>query len=451
MKKMNNRANNDGVYVVDPGSALVGEMGVPGDKSLSHRVLMLGALAEGETVVDGWLESEDCLRTLEVLEQLGVSIERPYPGRVVIHGVGLRGFKPPEGPLDFGNSGTGLRLMVGVLAGQGFDVVLTGDESLQRRPMERIVGPLNEMGARVEYAQGGTPPLYVMGSMGQAQLRGIDYTMPIASAQVKSCLLLAGLFTDEDVVIKESGITRDHTERLLGSFGVTVEKSGNCVKLVGNRRLTAANVQISGDFSSAAFFIVAATLSPGSDLLIKQVGVNPTRIGLVPILRKMGADIIFENESYLGTEPLADIRVKYAELKGIEVPKQWVASAIDELPVLAIAAAFAKGKTHIRHAGDLKYKESDRIKVMATGLRQLGIEVQDHEDGLTVLGSKLQGGVIDSHFDHRVAMSFTIGGHCGTKQVIIRDTKNVATSFPNFVATAQSLGMEVQEKNEYVE
>jgi len=432
-------------YRVAPGGRLAGDVRVPGDKSISHRSIMLGALAEGVTRVLGFLEGEDSLATLQAFRDLGVVIEGPDNGALVIHGVGLRGLKKPVGPLYLGNSGTSMRLLAGLLAGQDFDVTLTGDESLSRRPMRRVTEPLAAMGAAITATEAGTPPLWIQG--GRA-LHGIRYDLPIASAQVKSCLLLAGLRATGETSLREPVPTRDHTERMLQGFGYPVRREGGRIVLAGGGRLSACDLRVPGDISSAAFFLVGASIAPGSDLVLRGVGINPTRDGVLHVLRAMGADIELFNQAAAGGEPTADIRVRYAPLRGIEIPRELVANAIDEFPALFIAAACAQGQTVLRGAEELRVKESDRIQAMADGLMRLGIQAEPTPDGMCIQGGMLRGGTVESCGDHRVAMAFAMAGLRAAGEVCIRDCGNVATSFPNFPALARSLGLTLTETGE---
>ncbi len=433
-------------YRVQPGGQAQGRLRVPGDKSMSHRSIMLGALAEGVTEVKGFLEGEDSLATLQAFREMGVAIEGPQQGRVTIHGVGMQGLKVPSGPLYVGNSGTAMRLFAGLLAGQAFDSELTGDESLTKRPMGRVADPLRLMGATIDTAEGGRPPLKIKGG---AALKGIDYDMPMASAQVKSCLLLAGLYAEGETRVREPAPTRDHTERMLNGFGYNVLREGDTCWLQGGGKLTAGPIDVPSDISSATFFLVAAAITPGADITLEHVGINPTRIGVINILSLMGADLTLDNEHEVGGEPVADIRIRYAPLKGIDIPVDQVPLAIDEFPALFIAAANAQGKTRLRGAEELRVKESDRIQAMADGLAILGVEHTVVADGIDIVGNGDQavpsygGGRIDSLGDHRIAMAFAIASLRAGGEIIIDDCANVATSFPDFVALAQRIGMNV--------
>ena len=431
-------------FLAAPGGALRGRLCLPGDKSISHRAIMFGALAEGVTTMTGFLEGEDCLATLRAFRAMGVRIDGPERGRVAVHGVGLHGLRAPPGPLDMGNSGTSMRLMSGILAGQSFDTVLTGDASLTRRPMRRVTEPLTRMGACIETTATGSAPLRIRGGR---RLTGIDYLLPMASAQVKSCLLLAGLYAQGTTRITEPAPTRDHTERMLAGFGYALHREGErTVALAGGGRLTGTAIDVPADISSAAFFLVGASLAPGSDLLLEHVGVNPTRTGVIDILRLMGADIELLNPRLAGGEPVADLRVRHAPLHGIRIPANLVPLAIDEFPALFVAAACAEGVTVLTGAEELRVKESDRIQVMADGLTALGVAAEPTPDGLVIQGGALAGGTVDSHGDHRVAMSFAMAAVRADGPIAIRDCANVDTSFPGFVTLARTAGLTIQEQ-----
>ncbi len=439
------------IFNVEPGGALQGNVRVPGDKSISHRSIMLGSLAEGVTEIAGFLEGEDALATLQAFRDMGVKIEGPDNGRVVIHGVGMHGLKTPADSLNMGNSGTSMRLLSGLLTGQNFNVTLSGDASLSSRPMRRVTEPLAEMGAVIGTTESGTAPLNICGDQ---SLHGINYTMPVASAQVKSCLLLAGLYAKGQTCVTESAPTRDHTERMLTGFGYPVERTASLEKgkatacVQGGGKLIATKVEIPADISSAAFFMVGATISKGSDLLLEHVGINPTRTGVINILRQMGADITLHNKREVGGEPVADIRVRSAQLKGIRIPEDQVPLAIDEFPVLFVAAACAEGETVLTGARELRVKESDRIQVMADGLRALGADVRPTEDGMVIQGggaNYLMGaGCVESHDDHRIAMAFAMAALRASGPVVINNCANVNTSFPGFVALARQSGLNIK-------
>ena len=418
---------------------------VPGDKSISHRAIMLAALAEGKSVISGFLEGEDCLATLQAFRGMGVEISDPAEGRVVVQGVGVQGLRAPASILDMGNSGTAMRLLCGLLAAQNFDSVLSGDASLNRRPMQRITDPLAQMGARIETTPAGTAPLHIYGDR---VLNGIDYTMPVASAQVKSCLLLAGLYARGRTSVWEPAISRDHTERMLQGFGYAVARNGPRIQLSGGGNLQACDIRVPGDLSSAAFFLVGASIAADSELVLEQVGVNPTRTGVIEILRLMGAHIEVFNQGLAGAEPVADIRVCSAPLHGIRIPKELVPLAIDEFPALFVAAACAQGETILSGARELRVKESDRIQVMADGLQALGVVARPTPDGMIIQGGVLQGGEVDSHGDHRIAMAFAMAGLRAVAPIRIHDCANVNTSFPGFVELARGAGLSIRQDNE---
>lgn len=430
-------------YLVQPGGTIKGALRVPGDKSISHRAIMLGSLAEGVTEIEGFLEGEDALATLQVFRDMGVVIEGPNEGRVVVHGVGMHGLKPPPGVLYLGNSGTTMRLLAGLLAGQAFDTELTGDESLSKRPMNRVADPLRLMGARIDTADNGLPPLRIHGGQ---PLKGIHYELPMASAQVKSCLLLAGLYAEGETVVVEPGVTRDHTERMLRGFGYEVKTDGSRISLRGGGTLKACSIDVPADISSAAFFMVAAAIAPGSDVTLTHVGLNPTRTGIISILKLMGADIGFSNKREVGGEPVADVRVRYAPLRGIDIPPELVPLAIDEFPVLFIAAACAEGTTRLTGAEELRVKESDRIQAMADGLQTLGIDAQPTPDGMIITGGQIGSGTVESFDDHRIAMSFVVAGLRASGPIVVKNCANVAVSFPRFVETASAAGISIEAK-----
>jgi len=423
-----------------PGGSLIGQIRVPGDKSISHRSIMLGALADGVTEIQGFLEGDDSLATLKAFRAMGVSIDGPDAGHVVVHGVGMHGLKAPAAALDLGNSGTSMRLLSGLLAGQDFDIELVGDPSLMSRPMRRVTEPLAMMGAVIETTDKGTAPLRIHG--GQT-LTGIDYNMPVASAQVKSCLLLAGLYAQGKTCVTEPAPTRDHTERMLTGMGYDVMRDKNRACVESGGRLRAAAVDVPSDISSAAFFLVGASIAPGSDLLIEHVGINPTRTGVLEILRLMGADIEVQNPREVSGEPVADLRVRHAPLKGIDIPVELVPLAIDEFPALFVAAACAEGRTVLTGAEELRVKESDRIQVMADGLRALGVDAQATPDGMIIQGGAIGGGQVDSCGDHRIAMSFAMAALRASGDILIDDCDNVNTSFPDFVGLASKAGLSI--------
>jgi len=436
-------------FEVKAGGKLNGTFRVPGDKSISHRSIMLGSLAEGVTQVSGFLEGEDSLATLNAFRAMGVEIEGPNNGSVTIHGVGLHGLKKPEKELDVGNSGTSMRLLAGLLSAQNFDSTLIGDSSLNTRPMRRVTVPLAQMNTVVETNDDGTPPLTIKGGK---ELKGFHYEMPVASAQVKSCLLLAGLYASGETCVTEPAPTRDHTERMLRGLGDHTERmlrglgydvitEGSKICLKGGGSLTATNIDVPADISSATFFMVGACIAEGSDITLEHVGINPTRIGIINILRLMGADITVQNEREVGGEPVADIRVRYAPLKGIKIPEEQVPLAIDEFPAIFIAASCATGETVLTGAKELRVKESDRIQVMADGLNTLGIDAKPTEDGIVIQPGQITGGTVDSHGDHRIAMSFAMAALIANGTITITDCANVNTSFPGFVELAKKAGL----------
>ncbi|ASQ45709.1 3-phosphoshikimate 1-carboxyvinyltransferase [Legionella clemsonensis] len=433
-------------FLSSPVNTLQGDITVPGDKSISHRAIILGAIAKGTTTISGFLDGEDCLATLKAFQSMGVAIEGPVAQRVVIQGVGKYGLQKPADAIDCGNSGTSMRLLAGLLAAQPFDSELTGDTSLLKRPMERVSRPLAQMGAEIR-TTGGKPPLYIHGGR---KLNGITYEMPEASAQVKSCLLLAGMYAEGETRIIEPGFTRDHTERMLTTFSYPIQKAEDAIIINSESECLGTDIIVPGDISSAAFFIVAATLIPESEIVIRNVGINPTRTGIIHILTNMGADISLNNKRLCGEELVADLHVKHAPLEGIDIPSELVPIAIDEFPVIFIAAACAKGQTLLHGARELRCKESDRIGAMVEGLQNLGIEAQAFDDGLYINGGELQGGEVNSYSDHRIAMAFAIAGAVAKNSVTIKNCANVATSFPTFVQTANKINLAIKEINDEV-
>ena len=429
-------------FIAKPATTLSGQLKIPGDKSISHRSIMLGSLSEGVTKVSGFLEGDDALSTLKAFQAMGVKIERE-DDNVTIHGVGIHGLKKPEKPLDLGNSGTSIRLMSGILAAQAFDSELVGDESLSKRPMGRVINPLKDMGAVIQ-SNDGKPPLKITG--GQA-LKGIHYDLPVASAQVKSCVLLAGLYADGDTCVTEPAPTRDHTERMLKGLGYDVRVNDNQMCLTGGGKLSATAIQVPSDISSAAFFMVAACIAPKSDITLMGVNINPTRTGVIDILKLMGANLMLSNEREIGGELLADIRIKSSELKGIQIPKALVPLAIDEFPAVFIAASCAQGETILTDAKELRVKESDRIQVMADGLDILGVKNEVLDDGIKIQGGEFKEptSIIESHHDHRISMSFAVASLRCAYPIEINGVDNVMTSFPNFVDLANSAGMDITE------
>ena len=428
------------------GDGLSGQVRVPGDKSMSHRAVMFASLAEGKSKISGLLEGEDVLATLGAFKAMGVQVKGPNKGKLTIDGVGMRGLQEPESDLDMGNSGTAMRLMAGILAAQQFPSKLVGDESLSKRPMRRVTVPLTAMGARCVADDNGCPPLHIRGV---DKLEPIDYKLPVASAQVKSAVLLAGLYAEGTTSVTEPAPTRDHTERMLAAFGYPckVEKLNELASTVsvnGGGELSAATIEIPGDISSAAFFIVAASIIPGSTITLKHVGINPTRTGIIEVLRSMGANIKFLREREVGGEPVADIKITAAPLKGVDIPPKLIPLAIDEIPVISIAAACAEGTTRISGAEELRHKESDRISAVVEGLRNVGVDVVEHKDGMEINGGAIAGGVVDSASDHRIAMAFAVAGAVAEDTITIHDCANVATSFPNFVSLANEFGLSLK-------
>ncbi len=467
-------------YIISPSNTVAGTICIPGDKSISHRSIMFGSLAEGITRVTGFLEGEDALATLQAFRDMGVTIEGPDKGKLTIHGVGMHGLKPSKTPIYMGNSGTSMRLLAGILAAQDFDSVLIGDTSLNKRPMERVAAPLRQMGAVIQSTgTSGTSPLSITGrdKVGTA-LQGIDYEMPVASAQIKSCLLLAGLWAQGTTTVTQPEVSRDHTERMLSAFGYPVTVDGNRISIEGGGQLTGGDIAVPADISSAAFFMVAAAISQDSELTLTQVGINPTRTGIIDILTLMNADIQLSNHTFVGGEPVADITIKSSNLQGIEIPESLVPLAIDEFPVLFIAASCARGRTVLTGAKELRVKESDRIAVMAEGLQTLGIDCTVTDDGLIIEGQGTEGrgaedndsdsqnsdsqnsdgqnsavnnrhpvfggGQITSHHDHRIAMSFAVASLRASQQIVIEGVETVNTSFPGFAELANQIGMAIE-------
>ena len=421
---------------------LKGSIKVPGDKSISHRSIMLGSIATGITKVSGFLEGEDSLATLNSFKEMGVEIERKG-SNVTINGVGMHGLREPAKPLNLGNSGTSIRLMSGLLSAQSFNSVLCGDESLSKRPMARVIDPLRKMGADISGSES-KPPLMIKGVK---KLSSLEYKLPVASAQIKSCLLLAGLYADGETHIIENGISRDHTERMLRGFGYKVTTSPGHVSILGGGILKACDIEVPSDISSSAFFMVAASIAKEADITLLAVNVNPTRTGVIDILRLMGANIELSNERLEAGELIADIRVQSSNLKGIEIPEHLVPLAIDEFPVIFIAASCAQGETVLTGAKELRVKESDRIQVMANGLAALGIKNEVLDDGIKIIGGKFKEQVapIKSHHDHRISMSFAVASVRSNFEIRIDGVDNVKTSFPNFVELTNSIGMNITE------
>ena len=427
-------------FVTSNSGPLNGSIKVPGDKSISHRSIMLGSIAEGVTRVSGFLEGDDSLATLNAFKEMGVAIQREG-SNVTIQGVGMNGLNEPRKPLNLGNSGTSIRLMSGLLSAQTFDSVLCGDESLSSRPMGRVINPLQEMGADIS-GNDSKPPLVIKGGK---QLSAIEYTLPVASAQIKSCLLLAGLYSEGTTSIIENRISRDHTERMLKGFGYDVISSSNKISLLGGGTLKGCDIEVPSDISSAAFFMVAGCISENSSIHLNSVNINPTRTGVIDILKLMGGNIELSNERLQAGELIADIKVTSSRLKGIEIPENLVPLAIDEFPVLFIAASCAEGETILTGAKELRVKESDRIQVMADGLTSLGINNEVLEDGIRISGGefKKQTNSIKSHHDHRISMAFAIASVRSKFDIEIEGVDNVKTSFPNFIELANSIGMKI--------
>jgi len=429
-------------FLASPCNSLSGVITIPGDKSISHRAIMMGSIANGVTKVSGFLEGNDSLATLKSFQKMGVDIDQSG-SKLTIKGLGMHGLKAPTKPLDLGNSGTSIRLMSGLLSAQSFDSELCGDESLSKRPMDRIIDPLRQMGAKI-YGVNSKPPLSISGNQ---PLKAITYELPIASAQIKSCLLLASLYAEGKTCIVENVTTRDHTERMLRGFGYQVTCSDNCITLDGGGELEACDIDIPSDISSAAFFMVAASIAENADLTLKAININPTRTGIIEILKLMGADITLNNETEMAGEKTADIQVRSADLKGIEIPNELVPLAIDEFPVLFIAASCAEGETLLTGAKELRVKESDRIQVMADGLKILGIKTEVLDDGIHIQGGQFSkpSAPIKSRHDHRVSMSFVVASAACNFDIKIEGVDNVKTSFPNFVELANTIGANIEE------
>lgn len=438
--------------IVRPAGPLRGAVTVPGDKSISHRALLLGALAEGDTVVTGWLPAADCQATLRVVRDLGAVVDQISPTELVVHGYGRDGLREPGDVLNCGGSGTTMRLLAGILAGQPFFSVLTGIDALRRRPMARVAEPLRQMGATIDGRSGGRlPPLAIRGG----KLQAIEYHMPVASAQVKSSLLLAGLFAEGETIVHEPGPTRDHSERMLRTFGVRVDVDGPVVRIAGAQTLQAPgatdddkSLHVPADFSSAAFFLVAGALVPASEVWLKDAGINPTRTGLFDVLEAMGAEIGMlqagDTQDAQGGEPIADLYARSGELHGVEVGGEVVVRMIDEFPIFAVAASQAKGTTVVRDAAELRVKESDRISAVATELRKMGAEIEERPDGMVVHGPvRLHGAIVDSHADHRLAMALAVAGLIAEGETIIQRADVIDDSFPGFSALLRELGADV--------
>ncbi len=437
----------DSVLMAFPSNALRGRMVLPGDKSISHRAIILGALAQGESLIHHLLEGEDVLKTVAAFRAMGVDVQRDSLGSYRIQGVGLDGLSEPCEVLDMGNSGTAMRLLTGLLAGQPFFSVLTGDSSLCRRPMGRVIEPLTRMGARLMGRDGHRfAPLAIQGT----ELMGREYTTPVASAQIKTALLLAGLYAHGESVVREPALSRDHTERMLSACGVTVERDGLSVAVRGRPTLRGIQMHVPGDISSAAFPLVAALLVPDSDVVLTGVGMNPTRTGLLDLLLEMGGRIELQNERLEGGEPVADLWVRHSQLKGIRVPPEVVPRAIDEFPIFALAAACADGESVVSGAEELRVKESDRIHAIADGLGRQGADIEELPDGLRIQGRPggLAGGAdADAYQDHRVAMTLLVAGLVCRAPVRVIGRSNVDTSFPDFIPSMTLLGARIESES----
>ena len=426
-------------FRIEPSNSIIGKVNIPGDKSISHRAIILAAIADGESRIKNFLQGEDTLATIRVFQKMGVNIKNDRD-IIIVKGVGLHGLRAENPTLDFGNSGTSVRLLSGLLSAQNFSSQLIGDASLMKRPMSRIINPLQKMNAKINCTDLGTLPIKIEGGQ---KIEAIEYELPIFSAQLKSCLLLAGLYAEGTTKIIENTATRDHTERMLANFSHSVIKKGNQISIKKADRLIGCEIIVPGDFSSAAYFIVAAILTPNSNIILENVGVNPTRNAMIKIMKSMGADVELKNERLESGEPVATIYAKTSKLTGIDIPEELVPVAIDELPIILVAAACAKGKTRLSGATELRVKESDRIQSMLDGFISLGIKVKALEDGMIIEGGQYNGGVINSNDDHRIAMAFSIAGIIAKAPIIINSCKNVATSFPGFIDTAKHLGINI--------
>lgn len=428
-------------FVVSPGGNLTGEVTVPGDKSISHRAAILAALSYGESEIEGFLDAKDTFATVTALRDMGVMFDHVDSGYWLVHGVGLHGLQAPTGPINCFNSGTSLRLLAGVLCAQPFDSELTGDEALMARPLSHIMEPLIQMGAKISLSEDGCGPIKITGGQ---KLQGIKYNLPLDSSQVKSSALLAALFAEGTTTLIEPFATRNHTERMLNAFGYKVQMLRPTVCLKGGGELKSTRVQVPGDISTAAYFMVGASITKDSDVLIRNVCINETRIGVINILRIMGAHIIFEREEQLGGELVADIRVTSAQLQGIDIPVEQVPLAMDDFPILFVAAACAKGTTILREAEALRLKGGDRLHTMAAGLRQLGVNLEVRKDGIVIEGSpSLHGGKVRTRGDARVALAFAVAALVSEERIIIEDCAKVADSFPNFLELAHSVGLDI--------
>ncbi len=422
---------------------LKGVIKVPGDKSISHRSVMFGALAQGTTEVTNFLQGADCLSTIRCFRQLGIEIENnPATEYVIIRGKGLHGLSKPMDILDVGNSGTTMRLISGILCGQSFETSLIGDESIQRRPMGRIMTPLSMMGADIKSLRDNNcAPLVINSSAdGKHRLTGIHYQSPVASAQIKSCILLAGLYAEGETKVTEPSLSRNHTELMLSTFGASIESFGNTATIQPNPQLTGQKINVPGDISSAAYFIAAGLLVPGSEVVIKSVGINPTRDGILRVCKQMGANITLENVIDNGGEPVADLVVRAGELNATEISGELIPTLIDEIPMIAVLACFAEGQTVIKDAAELKVKESNRIDVMVDNLTRMGADITATPDGMIINGGRpLHGAIIDSNSDHRIAMSFAVAALLAEGETTIREAECVDISYPNFYTDLKSL------------
>lgn len=420
------------VYQVNPAQKISGEIKVPGDKSISHRSLILSSIAEGESKIEGLLEAEDCLSTMGIMRDLGIEIKKEGEGKYTVQGKGLDGLEEADAVLDCGNSGTSMRLLAGLLASQDFYSVLTGDHSLRKRPMQRIIGPLSKMGAQIWSRRDGLAPLSIKGQ----KLESLEYKLPVASAQLKSSILLAALKTKAETVIIEPAVSRDHTERMLQGAGLDIEilEDRIILKKAAERKLSPFQINVPGDISSAAFFIAVGLLADQGELLIKNVGINQTRSGFLEIVEAMEGKIELLNQKDQGGEPTADILVKPSKLKGIEVRGEVIPRLIDEIPIISVLAVFAEGKTVIKDAEELRVKETDRIKAVVTEFERLGIEIRENEDGMEISGVQtVEGGIeVESYHDHRIAMSLAVLALNSEKGITINGSEIIATSFPNF-------------------
>ncbi len=421
--------------IITPAHRIRGSLAMPGDKSISHRALMLASIAEGETKITHLAPGKDVYSTWRCLSQLGISIEKD--GHVVlVKGKGLNGFRPPHEDLDVGNSGTTIRLLAGLLSAQPFESTLTGDTSIRRRPMIRVIEPLRLMGVQIQASDRGTAPIRISGGT----VRPITYATPVPSAQIKSCVLLAGLKTSGNTTVREASLSRDHTERMLSCFGVKVNRDHLAVNITGPASLSHTTIDVPGDISSAAFFITAGTIADDAKLVLKEIGVNPTRTGLIEVLQGMGGDICIKNEHLVNEEPRAEIEIQSSRLKGSLIEGALIPRVIDEIPVIAVAATQAEGRTVIRDARELRVKETDRIQAVVRNLKAMGVQIQELDDGLIIPGSqKLRGGIVDSYGDHRIAMAFAVAGLSASGDTIIRNSECVDISFPGYFETLKCI------------